>query len=227
MFGSPIHAIFMSSSSSSLPRPPLKRAPRRGKSRNTAVSRFYNQVAAQPRASFGLGNSIRVALEIPPATWLTTSTSVPAYAAYYIAVGNCAQASKFTQLFDQYRIEYAEVYLEPVAPQGTTTFDSLATCVDLDDATVPTTYASVAAHPMALVGQGAASRYTAFVPCAAVSAYDGTFGSYANVPSPWIDSNSPNVQHYGFKAAALPTAAQSIPYHISVRLVVSFRNPGL
>lgn len=60
----------------------------------------------------------------------------------------------------------------------------------------------------------------------AVAVYSGAFTSFANAPSSWIDSGSPNVQHYGLKAAVTATAAVQT-YNLQVRARVSFRQPGL
>jgi hypothetical protein len=193
----------------------------------SSVSKFFNDVAGRPYPRFSdLEQSIRVTLTSAGATLFFTSTTTPTYASAQFALGQYGDATSYLQLFDQYRVEQVEVWIEPAAPQGTTTFGALATAVDLDDNNTPTTFATVAEKQQALIGMGAASHYHRWCPHIAVSSYSGTFTSYANAPSMWLDSNSPNVYQFGLKTAAGPTPV-AVSYLLSSRIVVSFRAPGL
>jgi hypothetical protein len=191
------------------------------------ISKFYNAVAGRPYPKFAkLEQSIRVVDTFTVSSFFTTSTATNAYAAVAFTLSSFSMNSSYVALFDQYRIEQLEVWLEPFAAQGSTAFAELITAVDLDDANVPANL-SLGDKQGALVGYGAAGRYHRWRPHVAVAEYSGTFTSYGNVPATWIDSASTTVQHYGFKIAAFPTPLQTVTYGLTVRAVIGFRSPGL
>lgn len=191
------------------------------------VAKFYNEVGPRPYPPIGaLTQSISVQLVWDQYTLLTTSTTLPTFRGNTFTLANFANYSNYLSLFDQYRIDRLEVWIEPRAPQGTTAFGALATAVDLDDGNTPASSIEVLDKPGALVGGGAAGRYHSWVPHMAVATYSGAFTSYANEPASWIDSGSPNVQHFGLKTYATATAV-AIDYDIRVRAHVTFRAPGI
>jgi len=195
-----------------------------------AISKFFNEVASRPiPMQVGLEQSIQVSMVIPTATLFTTSSSSAVFSATAFTLSSFADSALYTALFDQYMIEQIEVWIEPMAPQSQT-FGSISSVVDLDDATVPTTIAQVDTRAGVLTGMGAAGHYHRWRPHVAVAEFSGTFVSFGNVPSTWIDSASPNVQHYGLKtAAALVVTGVTVatPYEITTRAIVRFRAPGL
>lgn len=195
--------------------------------RGPATARHYNVVAGRPRPPLvSLEQRIQVAMCLVTDSFLVSSVAVPAYASSQFTISGFADNAAYLSLFDQYRIDQIECWLEPTAAQGTTVFSDLATCVDLDDATAPTSYASVEGHQGSLSGLGGNGRYHKWQPHIAVSAYQGTFAGFTNIPATWIDSASPNVQHYGFKCAVVASPV-AITYNLHVRALVSFRAPGL
>lgn len=190
------------------------------------VARFFNPVAGRPfPAVTRLQQTIRVTDEYTGLLF-QTSTTVPVYAASAFTISSFAGTTAYLSVFDQYMIEKIEVWLESPAAQGSTSFDTLITAIDLDDANTPTSVAEVERKQGALIGSGGAGRYHAWCPHMAVAAYSGAFTSYSNVPAGWIDSASPSVQHFGFKTAASPTGV-ALYYNIRVRATVLFRAPGL
>jgi hypothetical protein len=162
-----------------------------------------------------------------PTVFLTTSTTIPTFASFAFQVNGLANSAEYLGLFDQYRIDWVEVWIEPDVAQGSTVFGPFATAVDLDDVNVPSTYVQVASKQGSLNGNGGSGRYHSFQPHMAVAVYSGTFTSFANSPPEWIDSGSPAVQHYGIKTAALATPSGTIAYLATVRARVSFRAPGV
>jgi len=190
---------------------------------------MFNPIAGRPYPTnhISLEQSIRCE-DTAVFTNFTTSVAVGTYAGYYFALASFGAVTAYTAFFDQYRIEQCELWFEPqdVAASGQL-FANLATCVDLDDANTPATYATVADHQGAMVGGGGAGRYHKWVPHMAVATYSGTFTSYANEPAGWIDCSSPNVQHFGLKVASFPTPAAAQVYTVNVRAVFSFRAPGI
>lgn len=229
---SPAPSLSQLASLSALPaalvRPVLRRQKGGGKSRRKSdhVAKFFNSVAGRPYPTVTrLQQMIRVTDEYA-GTLLQTSTTVPVYSALYFQLSSFGRASNYLTVFDQYHIERLEIWIENVSAQGATSFDLLATAIDLDDANTPTSIAEVESKQGALIGNGGAGRYFSWAPHMATAAYSGAFTSYANVPAGWIDSASPNVQHFGLKAFASPTGiSQYVSYR--VRATIGFRAPGI
>jgi len=188
---------------------------------------FYNVVAGRPYPRYvSLEQRITVEDTFTVSNFLTTSTATNSYAALAPTLGNFSMNSAYTALFDQYRIDQLEVFVEPINAQGSTSYGEVFTAVDLDDANAPTTL-SIGDKQEALVGLGAAGRKHRWLPHVAIAEYSGTFTSYGNIPATFIDSASPSVQHYGFKMAAAPTPLQVVTYALTCRAVITFRAPGL
>jgi hypothetical protein len=189
---------------------------------------FFNEVGTRPHPRYvSLEQTITVELEDQYQNFFTTSTSVPVYGSTFFALSQFDSYTEYTGLFDQYRIDQLEVWVEPAAGAGSSIFPLLATAVDLDDTSTPTAFAVVAGKMESLVSTGAQGRYHKWVPHVAIAEYSGSFTSYGNLPATWIDSASPSVQHYGFKIASLTEVVQAINYNLTVRAVVSFRAPGI
>jgi len=125
--------------------------------------------------------------------------------------------TEFTTLFDQYRIKKAIIRFRTwatsngVEANGANNNPQLAALMfsqlDYDDNTAP---------PVSTAGINQMREYDSFrtnnfitkykplkmscTPRIAMAAYGGgVFSSYANMKAPWIDANSPSVQHYGMK----------------------------
>jgi hypothetical protein len=190
------------------------------------VQRFYNMVAGRPYPSnrISIEQSIRVQM-IDYGLFFSTSNTANIYQAFQFSLAAFSGYGAYVALFDQYMIEQLELWLEPTT-QNAADYSDVATCIDLDDATVPTSFGQVADHQGAMVGLGASGRYVKWRPHVAVATYSGAFTSYGNVPSMWIDSGSPSVQHYGWKCAMLSPGVV-INYQVTVRAVVCFRAPGI
>jgi len=210
----------------------LPRRARRGR-RTTVkdgkiVAKFFNEVAGRPYPPIGqLTDTISVQMTAVMLNFFTTSTLVNTYASQVFSVNSLGAASSYLALFDQYRIDQLEVWIEPAAPvQVANSYCEFATAIDLDDANVPTSFGQVGDHPGALVGLGSAGRYHKWKPHVAIAGFSGAFTSYTNVAAPWIDSASPGVQHFGLKAATTISAVAT-QYNISIRAKVSFRAPGI
>jgi hypothetical protein len=190
------------------------------------ISAFFNEVAARPFPHFGsLENKIRTVNIFTVSAFLTTSTTVFTAAAAYISLAQFPNYTEYSQVFDQYKIDQVEVWLEPVGSQENGT-GILTTAVDLDDANVPTSATAIYDKQDALTGNGIQGRYHRWVPHMATAVFSGTFTSYGNERAGWIDSASPNVQHYGFKVAS--SASSTVySYNLTVRAVISYRATGL
>jgi len=193
-----------------------------------SCGKFYDIAASRPYPRLtNLEQEITVTLQMLTPSFFSTNTSVATYAGMAFTLAGFPSSSQYTTVFDQYMIRQLEVWLEPVqTTEAGTQFNEVGSAIDLDDANVATSFTSIVDKQGSLVGLGAAGRYHKWAPHVAVAEYSGTFTSYGNIPATWIDSASPNVQHYGFKCYANPTPV-AITYGLVTRAVVSFRAPGI
>jgi len=182
-----------------------------------------------PRNAISLQQSIRLELSTDAGKVLTSSATPGAstFLGKSFALSDFSGFSALVTVFDQYRFESIEVWLEPINPNGNISFPFLTTCVDLDDAAAPTTVGSVSDHQAAVSGGGNGGHYHKWQPHMAVAVYSGAFTSFANEPASWIDVASPSVQHYGFKAATFSNGAATCDYNLTVRAVMHFRAPTI
>jgi hypothetical protein len=181
-----------------------------------------------PTNNLSLEQSIRVELTLDIGTFISSSSTNGAstYAAQAISVGQFSGAASLLAVFDQYRIVQLEAWIESDVPNAVATVPNLVSAIDLDDANVPVSVGNVSDHQGSITSMGPSGHYHRWMPHLAVSTYSGTFTSYGNVPCMWIDSASPNVQHFGLKAATTSTGATMF-YNLTVRAVVDFRAPTL
>jgi hypothetical protein len=195
----------------------------------TAEDRIFNAVAAYPNQQRHVSNlqSVRVQGSSYFSSFLTPSSTTPAFASTFFSLSlfNATDLAAALGVFDQYKIDLVETWLVSKDPNGSgqASVGLLASAVDLDDAALPTSFAAVQSYGSSLTSSGVAAHYHRWQPHAALAAYSGAFTSYANETSPWIDSGSPNVQHYGLKCATMPGLGGTIPYDLIVRLTVTFR----
>lgn len=148
-------------------------------------------------------------------TALQGATGVDALLGYSFQLSDLPNYTQFTQLYDQYRFIAVKMEFIPENCYGPTASGAgvitqvsspwLTTCIDLDDATTPTS-AIVQSHDTAkmhgVVNGNCVNKYVRWIePQIAVSAYQsGGFTGYTPKTKQWIDSNSSGVQHYGLKA---------------------------
>lgn len=193
-----------------------------------STGQLFSSVGRPPPMKVGANNGIfRVTQCYESTGFLVSSTIAPTFAALNFQVANLDQISSLTNLFDQYRIEMVEVWTQP---QSTTTTTSilpstglLHTVIDYDDDTALTTVGQALDYTNVLIGSGVDGHYRRFVPHCAVAAYSGTFVSFTNVESPWIDAASPAVRHYGLKTAWTITD-QAYHADVVVRIHTAWRN---
>lgn len=160
-------------------------------------------------------------------SFLTTSTMGGSFVATSFSVSSLDQITSLQAVFDQYRIPLIEALLIPRLAANVTGATSntglCVTVVDYDDASNLSTVQAGLDYVNALVGSGLDGHYRCFQPHVAVAAYSGTFTSFANEPSPWIDAASPAVAHYGLKVGCTATDT-AYTYDLVVRLHTEWRN---
>lgn len=206
---------------------------RRGKKKSSSVpdgkivSKVYNVLASRPFPPIGtLEQGITMTLGVNGA-FGATSTAVPTYGAYLFVMNTVPSASALLAVFDQYRVEQLEVWIDCNNQSSGLAASNAAVCVDLDDANTPANFGDVTDRGGAVTGLTSDGFYLKWKPHIAVAAYSGAFTSFANEVAPWIDSASSGVQHYGLKYATSGTDAVARPLSITVRATVSFRAPSI
>jgi hypothetical protein len=199
------------------------------KGKSILVSKVFNSVAARPGPSrLLLTPTITVLMQATQLAAFASSATIPAYYGSYVPLSLFDNYLEYASLFDQYRIDEVEVWIEPQISQSTSMPNTgvLITAVDLDDANTPAAIATVQDKQGAIQSTCYAGHYHKWKPHMAVAVYSGTFTSFSNAPANWIDSASPSVQHYGIKYATEPTSV-IINFNLTFRAKVSFRAPGI
>jgi hypothetical protein len=157
----------------------------------------------------------------PQQTFFTTSTTVTTFGATYFVVNNVDQITQLAAIFDQYRVDMIEVWMENFNQE--TTNSQIISVIDYDDANSLATWGQANDYQNAVVTAAGIGHYRRFVPHVAIASYSGSFASFTNVAAPWIDCSSLTVQHYGVKAAAQASSVVST-ITIRPRFHLSFRN---
>lgn len=192
--------------------------------RKALVAKSYNVVAGRPLADRMNRMQEYVIHGRVDGTLVTSSASVPTFGSVNFTLNNVANSAIYTSCFDQYRFDEIEVWIEPAQGPASVPSDVgiLASTVDLDDSTTPTSFGVVESAQGALVTSSFAGHYHKFQPHMAVAVYSGAFTSFANAPADWIDVASGSVQHYGIKAAISGTTTVST-WRYEMRCKISFR----
>jgi len=174
-----------------------------------------------------LDNKIYSIIQSLPATTITSSNLANVYGAYSYTISTLDQITAFQNLFDQYRIRMIEVEFLPGVNDNNTAASNMglfATVIDYDDASVLTSFNQALDYTNCLVGTGYESQRRVFKPHVAEALYSGTFTSYGNLESPWVDMVSSTVQHYGVKTVWTPTTTNAQVITMLPKLWIEFRN---
>jgi len=160
--------------------------------------------------------------------FFNTSVTVPSVAARYFALNAFDSYTSYTSLFDEYKFEEIECWLEPTLLLSATVSDAqMVSAVDWDDANNPTSFGSVGGKQNSIISGTGTGHYQKFQPHMAVAVYSGAFTSFGNSPPEWIDCASPGVQHYGLKAATNGPDGVARGIYLTIRALVSFRGPAI
>jgi hypothetical protein len=201
---------------------------RRARKKEHIVSLCFNDVASRPLATKrNTMTQITCHLRIDLSPGFTSSTVVPVFLGQQFNLGQFNGTAAYAALFDQYRFDEIEAWIEPTASYlNTANAGILTTAVDLDDANTPASVQAVEDKQSAISSNGMCAHYHKWKPHVAVAVYSGAFTSFGNAESQWIDIASNTVQHYGLKCAITVTNSVQA-YNITVRAKVSFRQPGI
>lgn len=138
-------------------------------------------------------------------TLLTASPTTTQNPTYYFTLSDLDEASSYTTLFDQYRIDAVVFKIIPMQnsitlqTNSTTTPVRLYCIVDYDDDNTLTSAAVARSYESCIMVPPGRECTRTFQPRAALAGYAGSFTGYTNVAGQWFDSASPSVRHYGIK----------------------------
>jgi hypothetical protein len=200
----------------------------KGSSKKSFLAKVYNPQASRPFPT--LRTPLQEYRTTMTASFLqyTNSAAIPTYNSTYLVLTTFPEYTGYVALFDEYKIETIELWIEPgmvMSPTvGSTEF---ASAVDLDDANVPASYGDVAARQGAITSLTGTGHYHKWKPYVANALYSGAFTSYGSEPAPWIDCASSTVQHFGIKTATSAADGMSRPMYYTWRAVVAFRGPAI
>jgi len=161
---------------------------------------------------------------------LTSSNTVFVGYAKNWTAGDIGQFSSFAAVFDQYKIQKVEMWLNPTGPAtmpgyALTNGTRFISVTDYDDSNAVGSSGSLLKYENASVGSLQMGHYRSFQPHIALAAYNGAFGGYHNIASDWIDCASTSVQHYGIKAGVDATTSNGdFKVEGFSRVTVLFRN---
>lgn len=183
-------------------------------------SEFYQGTTISWLAGGNVNNAVVATVD---GTRLDTGNGGLSNYTYYFFTSQFNLASvpgyaEWTTLYDQYKIVgvhvkffcFSTASLTDAPSAGNPSLGAImATILDYDDAAangitadgvgmqLMRNYQTYQEKNMLNMRSGIVKRFLR--PRIAVAEFSGTFASYGNFKSGWIDSNSPNVQHYGLK----------------------------
>jgi hypothetical protein len=167
----------------------------------------------------------KISQSIEYANVVTTSTSVNTYGAITFAASALDQVTSLAAVFDQYRIDEIEVWIEDVNVAVQNMVGSkYCSVLDFDDANNLTTFAQAQDYQNCVETNIQQGHYRRFKPHCAVAAYGSSFNQFENQVSPWIDYASTAVSHYGLKLACQPTPNGATAINVRARYHISSRN---
>jgi hypothetical protein len=216
---------------------PRRRRIRRSRSAPLRRSNGYmpltRPVTGQSVARYGsndpYGNMLYRCKQNLPDTYIASGTAA-VFGAYSYTVSALDNATGFSSVFDQYRVDRIQVSFRPMnvatplVNSATSGFIAplIYAVIDYDDASAPTAVAQLRDY------QNCSSHlYDSFTldfkPHANV--YLGSSVGSGNVTSPWIDWASINVPHYGVKIGiAAGTAGFEQQWTVSIVMYLTMRN---
>lgn len=160
-----------------------------------------------------------------------TQTSTDLLGALNFTLSQLTNASHFTAIYDQYKVEMLEFQLRPQANSTTLTTVSivprLVTVIDLDDSNTPGSIAELEEYANCMVSYNRPLTRK-FTPGILSAIWDGsTMQPAGSDPPRWIDCASNAIPHFGLKIgleSAAPTQTALQVWRIDVFVSISFRS---
>jgi hypothetical protein len=158
---------------------------------------------------------------------ITGNSTTPTNGAITFALSNATDYTSWVNCFDSYRIAHVQVEFIPasIGLTGTSNMNGiLYSAIDYDDATTLDSTGLLQYDTVQVVNSPQFFERR-LVPRAAKAMYSGAvFNGYGQDTAPWIDTNSPAVQHYGVKYSQSITSSAVTTYSVVVTMFVNFRN---
>jgi hypothetical protein len=158
---------------------------------------------------------------------ITGNSATPNNGALTFALANASDYTSWTNCFDSYRIVQVHVEFVPasIGLTGTSNMNGiLYSAIDYDDATTLDSTGLLQYDTVQVVNSPQFFERR-LQPRAAKALYSGVaFSGYGQDTAPWIDANSPSVQHYGIKYSQSITSSAVTTYSVIVTMFVNFRN---
>lgn len=157
-------------------------------------------------------------------TQWVSSTTVATFQALYFTLSNVTDAGSYETIFDEYAIQAACIRIIPIqGPNATNTLEgTLWTVLDHDDANVLASTTAAQEYSSVMITRGTQGQTRVVYPRLAEASYSGAFTSFTNTRA-WCDVASPNIQHYGLKAAIGASTTATL-YQVEVDLYFCCRN---
>jgi len=163
---------------------------------------------------------------------LNSVTGSPAGYAKKWTSADINQFSNFAAVFDQYKIEFVEFWINPYGSGSVSGYNPgasnprLYSVTDYDDANNFSTANQAMQYQNCIVSSLQQGHYRALKPHMALGAYSGSvFTGFSNKPSDWIDCASTTVEHYGVKVIVDATGSNNdVRFDAFTRVHIAFRN---
>ena len=184
-------------------------------------------ITAQAQPHFNLrtpDNQVyRFTQRIDVGTVLTTSTTLVTTTGQNFLLSGVPNVATYQNLFDQYRIDRVEVWLQPQANNNGGHQGTMYSVVDYDG-TPPATLAAVSEYQNVVLGPVATiGHYHSFIPHVSIGANTGSIVASVNADETWISTSQATVIHYGIGVLCTVTV-DVISIDMQVRYHLSFRN---
>lgn len=208
----------------------------RRKSAYYALSRYPSRLNG---ANLGIGNkTVTLVKSAFREDAITTSLLSPTYYGVDFKLSEISDYLSIQQLYDQYRINWVEVTLLPkinstgqvTVTTGLTQSGAVATACDFDSSVILNTSSSMASmteYSSFKLTRGTSLHKRKLVP-ASISAVSNTANGsmvMGGVPQRqvWLDTQQPNVPHYGLRVFVEDSEAYTYSYDIIIKYCISLR----
>lgn len=159
-------------------------------------------------------------MSLPP---ITSNSSAPTIGAYTFTLAGFPGFNSWATSFDQYRIVQVRVDFAPSGSSSATLPGQIATAIDLDDSTAPTSVSDLLQYDTSMLVTSGTFFERRFTPRVANAIYSGgAFSAYGSVKQ-WIDCDSNSAQHYGLKYVQTVSNTASTPYAPIATAYINFR----
>jgi len=164
---------------------------------------------------------------------LASSSSANVFGSQSTVFTDLPDNANYSSAFDQYRIVKIEYYVKPTCQKGssvaaTSPYAFLYFLHDYDDATnLSTLNAALSYSNTVILGPGESHARTIRPHCAMAMTTSGAASvtGAGNIASPWIDSSSTGVVHYGVKwAIKQSNSTNATTWELFARIHVELRN---